>query len=128
MFYNFQKYAVLFLGLVFIIAGSNHFLNPNFYLKIMPDYLPAHLTLVYMSGLFEILGGIGVLIPKIRKVSGYGLIILLIAVFPANIHMALNAELYPDIPMWGIYVRLPFQLVLIAWAYLAVYEINKNIR
>ncbi|PCJ57510.1 MAG: hypothetical protein COA79_15880 [Planctomycetota bacterium] len=123
-FLHFQKYAVYLLGIFFIGAGFAHFLVPSFYVNIMPDYLPAHLMLVYISGVFEMIGGLGVLIKSVRKLAGMGLILLLLAVFPANIHMALHPELYPSLPSWGLYIRLPIQLVLLAWAYLAVYEIK----
>ena len=112
--------AVICLGLAFIAAGTNHFVNPDLYISIMPDYLPAHAALVVMSGLFEILGGVGVLIPRTRKLAGIGLMLLIIAVFPANLNMALYPERFPDIPLWALYLRLPLQLLILAWAYLAV--------
>ena len=118
----FIHYAVKILGVAFILAGANHFLNPSFYTKIMPDYLPAHLMLVYLSGLFEILGGLGVLIRWSQKWAGIGLILLIAAVFPANIHMALHAELYSDFPAWGLYLRLPLQFLLLGWAYLSLLD------
>ena len=111
--------ALVVLALAFIAAGVNHFVNPTFYVKIMPAYLPAHLELVYVSGVFEILGGVAVLIPRIRGIAGWGLVLLLIAVFPANLHMALNPELYPGLSRAALYARLPLQALLIAWAYWA---------
>ena len=115
------KTALLYLmGAFYIFAGVNHFLDPAFYLQIMPPYLPWHLELVYLSGLAEILVGVGVLIPRTRVISAWATIALLIAVFPANVHVALN-----DVPMidaeegagiWN-WVRLPFQAVFIAWAW-----------
>ncbi len=85
------------LGLLFAVAGVNHFWRPDFYLGIMPPYLPWHLELVYASGLFEIVLGILLLVPKTSSLAAWGLIALLIAVFPANLHMALNTALYPAI-------------------------------
>ena len=105
------------LGIAFIGAGVNHFVRPDFYTKIMPRYLPWHLELVYVSGVAEALLGIMVLIPKFRRLGAWGLIALLIAVFPANIHMALNPQDYSNIPAVLLWVRLPLQFVLIAWAY-----------
>ena len=105
------------MGLFFVVAGVNHFLRPDFYMKIMPPYLPWHLPLVYLSGLFEVALGILVLIPKYTAPAAWGLIALLIAVFPANLHMALNAELYPSLSPIALWLRLPLQGVLIAWAY-----------
>jgi uncharacterized membrane protein len=107
----------LLLAIFFIGAGINHFRNPDFYLKMMPPYLPWHIALNYISGLFEVILGIMILIPKYRTIAAWGIIALLIAVFPANIHMALNPNLFPDINPALLYIRLPFQAVFIAWAY-----------
>ncbi|MGI8670802.1 MAG: DoxX family protein [Aridibacter sp.] len=104
-------------GLAFIFAGANHFINPKFYLKIMPPYLPWHLFLIYLSGIFEIILGIMLLIPKTQKLAAWGLILLLIAVFPANIYMAMNPNKFPELNPLLIYLRLLIQFVLIAWAY-----------
>lgn len=104
-------------GIVFIFAGLNHFLNPDFYLRIMPPYLPWHLFLVYLSGIFEIVLGILLIIPKFTRFAAWGLIALLIAVFPANIYIAMNTELFADINPTLIYLRLPLQFVVIALAY-----------
>ncbi len=103
----------------FIAAGVNHFISPGIYLPMMPDYLPWHLGLIYVSGVAEVAGGIAICIPKWRRAAGWGLIALLIAIFPANLHMALN-----DIPLngrhlpsWVLWSRLPVQLLMIAWVY-----------
>ena len=105
------------LAAFFILTGLSHFINPAYFLKIMPPYLPWPLFLVYLSGFFEIVLGIMVLIPTWRHVAAWGLIALLVAVFPANIHMALNPELYPEINPIALWIRLPLQAVLVAWAY-----------
>ena len=105
------------LGVFFALAGLNHFINPAFYLNIMPPYLPWHAFLVYLSGFFEVLFGILVLLSKYRRIGAWGIIAVLIAVTPANLHMALHTQLYPYIPPWALWLRLPLQLVLIAWAY-----------
>lgn len=104
------------LAIFFVLAGLNHFINVDFYLNIMPPYLPWHLALVYISGLFEIGLGILLLVPRFTAVAAWGLIALLIAVFPANIHMAVNHELYPEYGATALWLRLPLQFVLIAWA------------
>jgi uncharacterized membrane protein len=108
------------LGVLFTIAGSMHFLRTEFYLRMMPPYIPAHLLLVQISGICEILGGIGLIVPRTRAVAAIGLIALLIAVFPANIQMALRPDLYRDIgPPSAFFVRLPLQFVaiyLVWWA------------
>lgn len=104
-------------GILFILAGANHFYNPNFYLKIMPPILPAHLFLVYLSGVFEMALGILLLIPRFTKIAAWGLIALLIAVFPANIYMWLNPQVFPEFSQTALSVRLLLQFVLIAWAF-----------
>lgn len=114
-----KRLALVALAAFFIAAGANHFLNPDFYVRIMPPYLPAHLELVYLSGLFEVLGGIAVLLPALRVLAGWGLILLLVAVYPANLHMALHPELFPDISSTALYARLPLQFFFVAWAYWA---------
>jgi uncharacterized membrane protein len=114
-----KKIALFTLGIAYVVAGGNHFVNPEFYIAIMPPYLPLHSELVLVSGVFEVIGGIGVLIARVRSLAGWGLVALLIAVFPANLHMALHPELFPDVSAAGLYARLPMQLVFIAWAYWA---------
>ena len=105
------------LALAFVAAGVNHFVNAAFYLKMMPPILPAHLFLIQLSGVFEIALGVLLLIPKFTRLAAWGLILLMIAVFPANIYMALNTNLFPEFSPLGIYLRLPFQFVLIVWAW-----------
>jgi uncharacterized membrane protein len=100
-------------------AGINHFLAPATYEAMMPDALPAHAALVAISGVAEILGGLGLILPATRRLAAYGLIALLIAVFPANINMALNDLPLgaSRVPAWALWARLPLQLVLIWWTY-----------
>ncbi|MGI8787935.1 MAG: DoxX family protein [Pyrinomonadaceae bacterium] len=105
------------LAFGFVLAGSNHFINADFYLKMMPSYLPAHLFLVYLSGVCEIVLGITLLIPKFTRLAAWGLIALLIAVFPANVFMAMNPQLFPEFSPIALYLRLPLQFALIAWAF-----------
>ena len=83
----------------------------------MPPIFPLHLEAVYLSGLFEILGGVGVLIARTRSIAGWGLLALLIAVYPANIYMALTPEAFPDIPLFVLYFRLALQFLFFYWAY-----------
>ena len=111
---QFLKYI---LALGFILAGVNHFLNPEFYLRIMPPVLPAPLFLIYLSGFFEIALGVLLLIPKYSRLAAWGLIALLIAVFPANIYMALNAERFSEFSQTALYLRLALQFVIIGWAF-----------
>ncbi|MGB6741442.1 MAG: DoxX family protein [Candidatus Cybelea sp.] len=106
------------LAIFFIAAGSNHFVHPAFYTRIDPPWLPAPALLVQISGYCEILGGAGMLVPRLRRPAGIGLIALLIAVFPANVQMAAHPELYADLGNAQLfYLRLPLQLVLVAWVW-----------
>ena len=107
---------VLF-ALIFITAGSLHFIKTDFFMGIMPPIIPWHLFWVYLSGVCEIGLGIMLLIPKFSRTAAWGLIILLIAVFPANIYMAMNPQTFPEFSVTGLYVRLLIQFVLIGWAY-----------
>ena len=98
-----------------------HFVKPDIFMRAMPAYLPYQLELVFISGVFEILGGVGLLAPypKLRRAAGFGLIALLVAVFPANINMALNPQLFKEIAPIVLYCRLPLQLIFILWVYWA---------
>jgi len=106
----------LFGGL-FILAGLNHFRNPDFYINIMPPYLPWHAALVAISGAAEIALAVMLLFRRWTVLAGWGLIALLIAIFPANLQMSLNPQLYPSISPVALWLRLPLQGLLIAWAY-----------
>lgn len=113
-----RRIALVLLALFFIAAGINHFVHPGFYVRIIPPWLPAHARLVGISGICEILGGIGVLVPNTRRFAGVGLIALLVAVFPANVQMAMHPGLYADVgTVQAFYIRLPLQLVLIGWVW-----------
>jgi uncharacterized membrane protein len=105
------------LGLAFVAAGVNHFVNPDFYVGIMPPYLPWHAELVFWSGVAEVVLGLLALPARTAPLAGCGLVALLIAVFPANVHMALNPDLFPRFPAWLLFARLPLQGVFIWWAY-----------
>jgi uncharacterized membrane protein len=105
------------MALFYILAGTNHFINPDFYIRIMPSFIPWHVEIVWITGVLEVVLGIMVLIPAWVRVASWGLILLLITIFPANINMAFNENLHFGIsPIW-LYLRLPLQFVLIAWAY-----------
>lgn len=101
---------------MFVGVGVLHFTDTAFFEAIVPPYLPAARWLVWISGVAEILGGVGLLLPPVRRAAGVGLLLLLVAVFPANIHMAVN-EVMPSgpIPVWMLWARLPFQLVFAVW-------------
>jgi len=109
-----MRYLMAFF---FVAAGLNHFFNPEFYIKIMPPYLPWPVFLQYLAGALEIVLGAMLLIRYFTKIAAWGLIGLLIAVFPANIHMALNPHLYAELAPIAYWIRLPFQFLFIAWAW-----------
>ena len=117
------------LAIAFVLAGINHFLNPTFYLRMMPPILPVPLVLIYLSGIFEIALGILLLIPKFTRFAAWGLIALLIAVFPANVYMAVNPQIFSEFSSTALYARLPLQLVLIALAFWFTRKnLEKNLR
>lgn len=105
----------------FVGVGTHHFVDPAPYLAIVPPYLPRPLLLVHVSGFFEILGGVGLCISATRRSAAWGLIALLVAVYPANIHMLVNEVYLPDMPKekWLLWLRMPLQFILaagIVWA------------
>ena len=108
------------MALFYVFGGINHFVDPDTYVAIMPPYLPWHLELVYLSGVAEIALGVAVTVPHLRRLAAWGIIALLVAIFPANIHIAVN-----NLPVFGAtegagiwnWVRLPGQGLLIAWAW-----------
>ncbi len=106
-------------GMFFVVAGTLHFLRPAPYEAIMPPSLPAHRELVLASGAAEVAGGLAALTPGLERPARWGLIALLLAVFPANVHMAANPEqikgLPAALPRWTLWARLPLQGALIAW-------------
>lgn len=109
----------IILAALFAFAGTMHFIIPDQYVRVMPPWLPLHRELVYLSGVLEIAGGLGLLIPRMRRAAGIGLILLLIAVWPANLQMLLNARA-GGASTWAqlaLLLRLPLQLVLMAWAW-----------
>lgn len=105
-------------GPVFVFTGILHFVKPRVYEAIMPDWLPAHRELVYASGVAEIASGAALMHPRTRRLGGALSVATLLAVFPANLHMALHPERYRGIPGGrpALLARLPLQLALIAWA------------
>ena len=104
------------LAFFMVSAGVMHFLRPDLYLRIMPPYLPWHLELVYLSGIAELLLGIFLMIPRCRRWAAWGIIALLIAVFPANVYLYQHQEILP-VPSWLHLARLPLQGLLMLWAY-----------
>ena len=115
--YILKKISLFSMSLLYILAGSNHFINPEFYKNIMPAYIPWHLELVYISAILEILSGILLIPLSTRRMAAYGIILLLIAVFPANINMMWKYWIQNKPGLWIMILRLPLQIVLIWWAY-----------
>jgi uncharacterized membrane protein len=108
-------------AIFFVVAGTFHFLKPELYLQIMPPYFPAPQLLVAVSGVAEIAGGIGLLIRPLRRAAGWGLVALLIAVFPANIYMLQHPGQF-HFAQWILWARLPLQGVFIAWVWFAAIQ------
>ena len=107
--------AARILGAFFLVAGALHFIKPRPYEAIMPEALPAHRELVYLSGLAELAGGAGVLVHRTRRPAGWWLIATMLAVFPANVNMAVNAERFRGIPEPLLWARLPLQGAIVYW-------------
>jgi uncharacterized membrane protein len=108
----------------FVLAGTMHFVRPRYYRAIMPPYVPRHREAVIVSGVAEIVGGAAVVSPRTRRCGGLWLIGLLAAVFPANVHMAVNPEQVRGLdldrmPRWALWARLPLQPLMMLWAWRA---------
>jgi uncharacterized membrane protein len=110
------------IGLIFIGAGINHFVIPRAYRQIVPPSFGDPARLVAISGVAEVAGGLGVLLPRTRRLAGLGLLALLVAVFPANWYMARNPEHFARIPSWALYARLPLQPLVMWWVWRATRE------
>jgi uncharacterized membrane protein len=108
----------LLLSAAMIGVGVLHFADPAPFVAIVPSWLPAPRALVLVSGAFEILGGVGLLVARARRLASWGLVALYVAVFPANVNMAVNHLRLgdADMPTWALWARLPLQAVLVAWA------------
>ena len=104
------------MGAMYMAAGIGHFVATRGYQQAMPAYLPAHRELVLLSGVAEIAGGAGVLLPATRRAAACGIMLLLVAVWPANLWMAQHPERFPGVPVWALWLRLPLQLPLLWWA------------
>src|SRR5437763_1926432 len=105
------------MGILFVLAGANHFLNPGFYVRIMPAYLPWHLGLVYLSGLVEIALGVALVIPASSRLAAWAIVGMLVLFLSVHVHMLVNAQLFPGVPVGVLWGRLALQGLLIAWAY-----------
>src|ERR1700744_4151549 len=112
-----RKRSLALMVLLYVVAGLNHFLNRRMYLAIIPTYLPHPLTLVYISGVCEIAFGLLLIPVATQRIAAWLIILLLIAVFPANVQMAVNYYLAHNPWLWLAIIRLPIQLLLIRWAW-----------
>ena len=116
------------LSLLMIAVGVTHFVDAPTFEAMVPAYLPYPLALVYISGFFEILGGIGLSIPRSSRAAAWGLVALYVSVFPANLNMAVNQISPPgqQIPAWILWARLPLQALFIAWAFWYTRSTSRN--
>ena len=114
---SFKLITIYLMSFFYISIGIKHFINVEWFMKIMPPYLPYHKELVYLSGAFEIILGIMLVFEKTRFLAGWGLILLLVAVFPANIYLAQTNGAAINISPFLAWWRLPFQAVFIIIAY-----------
>jgi len=105
------------MALFYIGGGINHFVNPEFYVNMMPPYMPAHGFLVALSGVVEILLGILVLWPPTRTAAAWAIIAMLVAFLPVHVHMLANSDLFPDMSVTFLWLRFPMQALLALWAY-----------
>lgn len=121
-----KKISLYIMGLFYIAAGVNHFIHPEFYRKIMPPYIPFHDEAIFTSGICEVLFALLLLFPLTRRLAAWGIIVLLIAVFPANIQMMLNYYHENNPGLWFTVLRLPLQIVLIGWAHLFTKPLSSN--
>ncbi len=106
------------MGILYFLAGINHFRNPKMYLKIIPPYLPNPKLLNSLSGCAEIILAIGLCIPFFSNAAAWGIMMLLVVLFPANLFMATNRKAGMGLPKYILLLRLPLQIILIMWAYL----------
>ena len=112
-YFNGHFLARMFVFAWFFIGGVMHFAKPNLFVRIVPPIVPYALAAVYVSGACELLGAIGLWIKQTRSLAGYGLMLLTLAVTPANVYMLQHASAFSEVPYWALVVRLPFQLLLI---------------
>ncbi|MDX1384360.1 MAG: DoxX family membrane protein [Thermoanaerobaculia bacterium] len=108
---------LLVMAAFYVFGGVNHFRNPDFYLAIMPPYVPAHEAMVALSGVAEIVLGVLVVVPFTRRWAAWGIIAMLIAFLPVHIHMLVNNHLFPDVSTAFLWARFPLQALLILWAW-----------
>lgn len=104
-------------GAIFILAGANHFRKPNMYLKVMPPYIPAHSSMVLLSGIAEMILGFMLLNPETETIAAWGIIAMLIVFIPVHIFMLQKSEAFLKFPKWALILRLILQFALLYWAF-----------
>ncbi len=109
----YKKAGLAFVFLWFFGGGIGHFVFADFFANIVPPYVPNPMAMVYVSGVFEILGALGLLVAATRRWAGWGLILLTLAVTPANVHMWLHPQQFPEMPYWALSLRLVIQVLLL---------------
>lgn len=114
---NSLPWHLYLMASIYFLAGLNHFRNPKLYLRIIPKFLPNPSLLNYLSGIAEVILGVSLCIPLLTHYAAIGVILLLIAVFPANVYMLINRKASLGLPKWILLLRIPLQFVLIYWAY-----------
>jgi len=103
---------------MYILAGLMHFVKPKMYMRIMPQYLSNHKALVYLSGITEVLLGIGLCLPGLKDISIYGIIAMLMVFLLVHFYMLSSKKASAGIPQWLLVLRIPFQFVLMYWAFI----------
>ena len=116
--YVMKKITLYLMAVIYVLAGLNHFRIPDFYMQMMPPYLPEPLFLIYLSGIIEVIFGLLLFFQKTRKLAAFGIILMLIAFFPVHIYMYQQGEAQFHVSDFILLARMPFQFVLMAWAYL----------
>lgn len=112
-----KGFFLILLAVFFTAAGVNHFIMTDFYRGVMPDYMPFPDALIAISGVTEVMAGVGLLFRRTRAWAAWGIIAMLLAFMPVHIHMVMAPERYPDIPLWLLWARFPLQALFILWAY-----------
>lgn len=120
------RLPLLFIALYFAFGGISHFANPQFFTAMMPDYLPYHAELVAITGVFELLGAVGILLARTRLAAGYCLMAFMLAVLPVHIHMSVNAQHFSDTPALILHFRIALQFVFIAFVWWAISPERKS--
>ena len=115
-----KRVSLVVMAFLYGAAGVNHFLNPDFYLNIMPPYLPTPLALVYLSGVAEVLLGVLLLPRRSVRYAAWGIIAMLVVFLLVHVHMVIHPRDFPGVPLWALWLRLPLQGVLILWAWTAL--------